>query len=139
MTVAVRVSTGDFVEPVLEIRSAGAPWETRSLGALSTDGLATVLRSLSETVDYRVVYKKHRSARFRLTPFDPPKLLHLRARVDPPDYARRKPAFFEDVLSLRVGAGSRVRWSLEMDPVDSLLRVDGENPQPLEKIGPAWV
>ncbi|MBK8576400.1 MAG: DUF4175 family protein [Elusimicrobia bacterium] len=98
-----------------------------------------VLRSLTETVDYRVAYQNHRSARFRLTPFDPSKLLHLRAVVEPPEYAQRKPDVFEDVLSLRVLAGSRVRWSLEIDPADSLLRLGGEGPAlVMEKKGGEW-
>ncbi|MBK8576399.1 MAG: hypothetical protein IPN90_12220 [Elusimicrobia bacterium] len=36
VTVTVRVSTGNVVPPVLEVRSAGGRWETRTLWAIST-------------------------------------------------------------------------------------------------------
>lgn len=137
--VTVKVSTGNFVEPMLVVRGVGDPWETRSLVPISPGRYTTVLRSLNETLEYRVLYQRHRSPRYRLTPFDPSKLIRLRARVTPPDYARQKSEVFEDVLSLRLLAGSVVRWSLETDPMDSDVRVDGENPPVvLERNGGEW-
>lgn len=139
VAVTVRVSTHDFTEPRLEVLSAGGAWESRSLFSDSPGVYTTILRSLQEPLDYRAFNKTGRSPRFRLTPFDPPKLLHLQAEIRPPAYARQKPNVVQDVLSLRVLTGSRVRWSLVLDPADSLLRMDADQTPPtLAKTGVEW-
>lgn len=133
--VTVRVSTIGFTVPRLEARSKGESWEARSLHSDSAGVYTTIFRALQDPLDYRVVCKNGRSL-FRLTPFDPPKLLRLQAQIDPPAYTGRKTEFVQDALSLRVMKGSRVRWSLGMEPPDSLLRVE---PSPaVEKKGTEW-
>jgi hypothetical protein len=136
VVVTVRVSTSDFTEPRLDVRSKGESWEARSLRSETPGVYSTILRSLQDPLDYRVLCKNGRSPPFRLTPFDPPKLLRLQAQIDPPAYTGRKTDFVQDVLSIRAMKGSRVRWSLVLDPSDSFLRIE---PSPaVEKKGNEW-
>ena len=139
VAVTVRVSAKDFAEPRLEVRSPGLGWESRTLLLVSPGVYTVLLRSLTEPLDYRVLYQNRRGARYRLTPFDPPKLIHVGVRVDPPAYAGKKPDLLADLLSVRVLAGSRVRWSLVLDPPDSVLRREEDaRLSPLGKNGAEW-
>jgi hypothetical protein len=135
VVVTIRVSTSDVTEPRLDVRSQGDAWAFRPLYSETPGVYTTVLRALQDPLDYRVLCKNGRSS-FRLTPFDPPKLIRLQAHIDPPAYTGRKTEVLQDILSLRIMKGSQVRWSLETDPSDSLLRI--ENAPAVKKTGNEW-
>lgn len=125
VSVTVRVAGEESLSPQLEVRGPGLEGEGRSFQFVSPGVHTYVFRSLQDAIQYRVLFRGRRSPRFQLTPFDPPKLLALRAEVEPPAYAGKKPERHEDSLALKVLAGSTVRWSLRLDPADTSLRVDG--------------
>lgn len=138
VAISVRVSTGTVSQPRLEVREDRMAWEERSLRYVSLGVYSTTLRSLQNPLAYRIVHRLGRSARYRLVPFDPPRLRHLQAEVDPPAYSSRKAEQLNDVFSLRVLSGSRVRWSFLLDPLDSHVRIDPETSSLLVKKGEEW-
>lgn len=138
VAVSVRVSTGEFAEPRLDVREKGMGWEERPILFVSPGHYSTTLRSLQNRLEYRWTYGRGHSARYRLIPFEPPKLLHLAIEIDPPRYSGRKTEHLEDVLSLQVLSGSRVRWSFLLDPSDGLLRFAPEPSTPILKKGAEW-
>jgi hypothetical protein len=139
VAVTVRVGGDDSLAPQLEVRSAGLEGELRAFQFVSPGVHTYVFRSLQESINYRVLFRGRRSARFRLTPFDPPKLLSLLADVQPPTYTGRKSERHEDSLGLKVTAGSTIQWSLRLDPADSSLRVDGGGTNlVVEKTSEGW-
>lgn len=137
VVVTVRLSPGEIGDPHLEVRTPGERSDTRPLHFESPGVFSTVFHSLQDPLEYRAVCQSGRSPRFRLTPFDPPKLVRLQARVEPPAYAQIKPEIVQDALYLRVMAGSRIRWSVVLEPRESLLRVDPAPPS-IANTGGEW-
>jgi hypothetical protein len=100
VAVTVRVGGDDSLAPQLEVRSAGLEGELRAFQFVSPGVHTYVFRSLQESINYRVLFRGRRSARFRLTPFDPPKLLSLYWRT-----FNRRPIPVEN------RRGTRIRWA----------------------------
>lgn len=138
--VTVRVSPFVGEEPYLDVRGERDRWERRGLTVLSSGVYSMVFRSLQEPLDYRFEYQGRRSVRYRLRPFDPPRWRDVRVQVEPPSYTGWKTETLEGVLSLRVLVGSRVRWTVRLDPQESVLRLSAGEALPIpQKKADSWV
>ncbi len=73
--------------PVLWTKSAGAVLTPLIFTAAGDKRYQATLPSLREEIQYRVKVNARRSKKFRLRPFDPPRLTSFRAEIRPPSYA----------------------------------------------------
>lgn len=123
--VPIRVwgASKDHRAPRLEVKGTGGRWESRPLLLGSGGKFGVVLTSLSDPLTYRVRDGLLRRASYKLTPYDPPQLAGIVARVTPPPHTNKKPETFQNLLSIKVWAGSFVEWRLTFIPGDSRPRL----------------
>lgn len=140
----VRVSLGLSVPsvraPLLWVRAPGGPWMSRPVMEEGSNGFAQTLGAVAETLDYRFEVDGRSTRRFRLTPFDAPKLERVHLLVQWPAYTGKKAESWDGVVTARVPPSTRLRWSVTVTPADGLLRRESDPPDavPFARDGAAW-